>query len=79
MRTFTIAAAALISATSMAQAATLSSVDRNNDGMISFTEWDFTYGTEESRIGFTYSDRDGNGMLDIHEFNRAADTGVLSD
>ena len=47
--------------------------------MISFTEWDFTYGTEESRIGFTYSDRDGNGMLDIHEFNRAADTGVLSD
>lgn len=79
MRIITLTALATVAATSMASAATLQSVDRNNDGMISFAEWDFTFGTEENRIGFNYSDRDGNGMLDLAEFNRATDTGVLSD
>lgn len=79
MRIITLTALATVAATSFASAATLNSVDTNGDGMISFSEWNFTYGTEESRIGFKYSDRDGNGMLDLHEFSRALDTGVLSD
>ncbi len=79
MRLLALTAAATIAVTSVAHAASLQSVDRNKDGMISFAEWDFTYGTDESLIGFNYSDRDGNGMLDLVEFNRATDTGVLSD
>jgi len=78
MRMITLATAAAIAATSMAQAATLSAVDRNNDGVVSYAEWNFTFGSDESIIGFNYSDRDGNGTLDIHEFNRAVDRGVLA-
>ena len=78
MRILTLAAVAALSATSFAHAATHASVDRDRDGLISYAEWQFTYGTEESRIGFNYSDRDGNGGLDLAEFNRAQDTGVLA-
>lgn len=79
MRFMTLTAAALFATTAMATAAPLGSVDRNDDGMISFSEWKFTFGSDESFIGFNYSDRNGDGMLDLAEFNRATDTGVLSD
>jgi|GEM_PF-5939728 len=78
MRTITLIAAAMIAGTSMASAASLSDVDMNDDGKITFSEWDHTYGTEESRIGFNFSDKDNSGYLDQREFINAQATGVLS-
>jgi len=50
MRIITLLTAATIAGTSMASAASLSDVDRNDDGKISFQEWDHTYGTEKGII-----------------------------
>ena len=63
MRILTLAAVAALSATSFAHAATHASVDRDRDGLISYAEWQFTYGTEESRIGFNYSDWHANDAV----------------
>ena len=78
MRIATLTAAALIAGATMASAASHSDVDLNNDGKITFNEWDHVYGTEADRIGFNYSDKDGSGYLDLREFINAQATGVLS-
>lgn len=79
MRFIALIAAATVATATVAGAASHSSVDRNNDGVITLDEWNYTYGTEESRIGFQHSDRDGNGTLSQKEFIRAQAYGVLND
>jgi len=78
MRIITLITAATIAGTSMASAASLSDVDRNDDGKISFQEWDHTYGTEKGIISFKHTDQNNDGFLDFAEFRDAQVRGVLS-
>ena len=81
MRILTLTAAALALTAGVASASTFDGVDRNDDGMISKSEFTKIYGPDLDVASFRIVDANDDGLIDAEEFasERFGVNGILSD
>ena len=68
MRIITLTAAALALTAGVASAASFTSVDRNDDGLVSKAEFLQIYGPDLDTSSFRYIDQNHDGAIDTAEF-----------
>ena len=78
MRIVTLTAAAIALTAGIASAATFDTVDRNDDGVLSKTEFLRIYGPELDSASFRHIDQNNDGAVDLAEFNAESSSfGIL--
>ena len=80
MRIIPLTAAALALTAGIAAAAPFHSVDRNDDGMVTKTEFLRIYGPDLDVSSFRHIDRNNDGVVDLAEFNAESSSfGILEE
>ena len=80
MRIITLTAAALALTAGVASAASFTSVDRNDDGVVSKAEFLHIYGPELDTSSFRYIDQNHDGSVDTAEYDAArTSSGLLEE
>ena len=80
MRIVSLTAAALALSAGIAAAAPFSSVDRNDDGVVTKSEFLRIYGPELDVSSFRFIDENRDGTLDLAEFDAAGRSfGILEE